>query len=153
MPGDNLQLETRLNSNAKPVGPSRLPGNLRWGISWGLFYATCLSIFVGLMAVLRGSTVYEDFGGLTTWQAAAFYYGAGITGGAVAGLLRPVQQHYWGKYFTAYLILFLVYGGCTVVVFLMMAERYPGLPLKFVLFLWAILCLGLAPIHLRFYRD
>ena len=64
------------------------------------------------MALLRGSTRYPD--GLTTWHVLAFYYSAGILGGAVFGLLRPWQHRRIGKLASAWVILYLVYGGGTI---------------------------------------
>ena len=106
------------------------------------------------MALFRHSTIYESYGGLTTWQVVAFYYAAGTTGGALFGLLQPWRTRYAGKFLTAYLLLFLVYGGGTAV-FLPMLNRVDDrpLPLWVMLAVWAILCLVLAPIYVATFNK
>jgi hypothetical protein len=127
--------------------------NVRWGIGWGLGFAAALSAFVGLMAVLRGSTSYEEVSGLSTWHVLAYYFGAGLAGGVLVGLLRPYQHHYWGKYLTAYLALLLVYGGGTAVFLPMLTADAPGPSLTTMLLGWAVVCVFLAPVYVRVFRD
>ena len=106
------------------------------------------------MAVLRRSTTYESYGRLTTWEVVAFYYAAGTIGGALFGLLQPWRTRYAGKFVTAYLLLFLVYGGGTVVflpVFDPPSER--SLPLWIFLAVWAIVCLLLAPVYVAMFKK
>jgi hypothetical protein len=112
------------------------------------------SAFIVVMAVLRGSTVYQNYGGLTTWQIIGYYCVAGAAGGAAFGLLRPMQHRYVGKFLTAYLILLLVYGGGTVVVLPAMNEDgAKPVPVAALVGAWAVLCLILAPIYVRITRD
>jgi hypothetical protein len=112
------------------------------------------SAFIVVMAVLRGSTVYQNYGGLTTWQIIGYYCGAGAAGGAAFGLLRPMQHRYVGKFLTAYLILLLVYGGGTAVVLPAMNEDgAKTVPVAALVGAWAVLCLILAPIYVRITRD
>ena len=88
------------------------------------------------------------------WQIVAFYYAAGAMGGALFGLLKPWRTRYAGKLITAYLLLFLVYGGGTAVflpIFYPPSER--SLPLWFYLALWAVLCLVLAPIYVAMFKK
>ncbi len=122
----------------------------------GLFIATGFSAFVLVMALLRGSMVYEDMGGLRTWQIVTFYYVAALVGGTVHGLLRPLRERYWGKLLTAYLLLYLVYGGGTIVFWPMMNRSVNSagpVPLSFMLLAWAVLCLVLAPIYVKVSGD
>jgi hypothetical protein len=113
--------------------------------------ATVFSAIALGMAMLRGSTDYDGF---TTWQAIAFYYLAGIAGGTVFGLLQPFRDRYVGRYLTAYLILFLVYGGGTSIFLPSWQGGDPDpVPLRSLLLLWAVLCLILAPLYVRVFRD
>ena len=126
------------------------------GVAIGLFMATGFSGFVLVMAVLRGSTVYHDMGGMTTWQIVAFYYVMGLVGGTIHGLLRPLRSHYFGKLITAYVLLYLVYGGGTIAFWPMIsADDDPAnpVPLSSILGLWLILCLILAPIYVKIMDD
>ena len=128
-------------------------GDIRSSVVMGLWFATAFSAFVLVMAVLRGSTKYEDLGGLRTWQIVAFYYVAGAVGGIVHGLLKPTRSRYLGKYLTAYLLLFLVYGGGTIAFFPMINVEAPRVPLRLLLTVWAFLCLVLAPIYVKMFDD
>ena len=124
------------------------------GLGWGLTLAAMFSAFILLMAVRRGSTVYQNYGGLSTWHFIAYYFGAGAAGGAAFGLLRPMQHRYVGKFLTAYLILLLVYGGGTAVVLPTMNEDgAKPVPVATLVGAWAVLCLILAPIYVRITRD
>jgi hypothetical protein len=86
--------------------------------------------------------------GLAWVSIVLFYYASGTAGGALYGALRPIQDRYTGQLLTAYLILFLIYGGGTVTllpVFRPQATEAFG-PL---LAVWAIVCLVLAPVYVR----
>ena len=120
------------------------------GLGWGLGLAAMFSAFILVMAVVRGSTVYDRYDGVTTWAVIVYYFSAGAAGGAFFGLLRPIQHRYIGKFITAYVILFLVYGGGTAV-FLTASSEDP--PLSSLLKWWAVLCLVLAPIYVRITRG
>ena len=63
--------------------------NLIVGIAWGLAMALIFSLLILGLAVLRGSTRYEQYG-TTTWGIIESYFGAGVLGGSVYGLLRPL---------------------------------------------------------------
>lgn len=124
------------------------------GLGWGLTLAAMFSAFILFMAVRRGSTVYQNDGGLSTWHFIAYYFGAGAAGGAAFGLLRPMQHRYVGKFLTAYLVLFLVYGGGTAVVLPAMNEAgEKPVPVAALVGVWAVLCLVLAPIYVRITRG
>lgn len=117
-------------------------------------YATAFSAFVLLMGLLRRSFEYPEYGGLTTWQVVMFYYSAGAAGGALLGVLRPIEKYYAGKLLTAYLLVFLVYGGGTAVFLPLMNKGDPHpVPLRDLLTLWALMCLVLAPVYVRVVRK
>lgn len=138
----------------EPNPKSTVAANLRWGLGWGLTLATGFSAFVGLMALFRGSTEYAQYGGLTTGRIVVFYYVAGILGDALFGLLRPLQTRYTGKLLTAYLLLFLVYGGGTATFLPLWSKGDPHpVPLRLLLAMWAVLCLVLAPIYVQVFRN
>ena len=120
---------------------------VRSGVARGIAFATCFSAFVVLMALLRGSTRYPD--GLTTWHVLAFYYSAGILGGAVFGLLRPWQHRRIGKLASAW-----VYGGGTIA-FYPLAKSATGrsVPPLALLLVWAVLCAVLAPWYVKIFSE
>lgn len=141
--------------SSSEVAPTRsLLQNVRDGIRRGVTIAAGFSGFLLIMALLRGSVVYDRYGGITTWQAIAFYFGAGIAGGALFGLLRPIQHRYAGKLVTAYLLLFLVYGGGSVAMLPILTRDDPDpVPPKILLTMWAVICLLLAPLYVRVTRS
>ena len=129
---------------------------LKLGIFVGLGFATILSLFVLVMAVLRGSTVYESMGALNTWQIIAFYYAAGVLGGSVHGLLAPLRDRYVGKLLNAYLLLLIVYGGATTAFWPMFtADQDPGDPVTIgqMWLVWLVLALPLSPIYVKIFDD
>jgi hypothetical protein len=77
--------------------PEKMPmlKNLRWGVLSGIAFATLTSLWVGGLAILRGSVRFETYG-LTIWQIMAVYFAGGVAGGAVVGLLRPVTKYRLG---------------------------------------------------------
>jgi cytochrome bd-type quinol oxidase subunit 2 len=144
------------NAKRRPSPPvyrtySNVREDVGGSVAMGLLMATGFSAFVLVMALLRGSTVYDDVGGMRTWQIIVFYYSAGVVGGIVHGLLRPLRERYWGKLLTAYLLLFLVYGGGTIAFWPMMSQDFdsPRLTLGLMLKAWGVLCLVLAPIYVK----
>ena len=125
---------------------------VRSGIGWGIAFATCFSALVVLMAVLRGSTRYPD--GLATWHVLAFYYSAGILGGAVYGLLRPWQHRRIGKLTSAWVILYLVYGGGTIAFYpLVSSSAGRSMPPLGLLIAWAVICAVLAPAYVKMFSE
>ena len=61
------------------------------GIGYGLGMAVIFSAFVGVMAVIRGSTHYDD-PPTSTLQIIRSYFIAGTLGGALFGVLRPIAR-------------------------------------------------------------
>ena len=118
---------------------------IRDGILRGLLIATAFSAFVLLTAASRDPRE-------PVWQIVGYYYAAGLLGGAIFGLLRPWQNRYAGKLLTAYLVLFLIYGGGTTVFLPTINQRYTRpLSLASLLSVWAVLCAVLAPIYVKLF--
>ena len=72
-----------------------LSQDLGWGIFWGLALAVGVTIVLVVLYALSGAQLFEDhdttFGGVV-----AVYFGGGLVGGAVVGLLRPLTRWRWG---------------------------------------------------------
>lgn len=113
------------------------------GLGGGLFF----SVIAGLRLLVFASVRGEARETLALWGLATlFYLVAGAVSGLLFGALRPFRDRYWGKFLTAYLILFVVYGGGRVAV-LPLVEENP-VPLRIIIPL-ALMCLVLAPIYVR----
>ena len=124
-------------------GHRRLPDDVRVGVLRGIAIATAFSAFVVSTARFRKPSE-------PTWRIVGFYYGAGVAGGIIFGLLRPWRHTYPGKFVTAYLILFLIYGGgSTVFLPVINHNGERPIPLATLLAIWAVLCVVLAPIYVK----
>jgi hypothetical protein len=88
---------------------ARILRNLGWGIAWGLAFAALLSLFVAVLAVLRGSAYFDPYD-LHLSQIAGLYVLAGILAGSVAGLFRPLIRSRVGGTFVGALVGPFVYG-------------------------------------------
>jgi hypothetical protein len=84
--------------------------NLLWGLAWGLGTATLFSLYVVVLALVRGTWEFEKFG-VTGTTILATYYAAGAIGGIVVGLLRPTLHHWLGSMVVGILAGMFVYGG------------------------------------------
>lgn len=134
--------EQQLANIPRSIGDDIYAGMIA-GLILGVLFALVAAIQLGRSAVPRGEFA-EPF---KIWLLAAlFYCGAGALGGLIHSLLRPIQDRYWGQFLTAYLILFLVYGGGTTAFWPMMSGK--GVSLGAMLLVWAVLCLLLAPIYI-----
>ena len=71
---------------------STLLRNLRWGVLYGLAYAAVASVWVAVIALARHETYFAQYG-LALAQLIALYALAGVAGGIVVGLLRPLTGH------------------------------------------------------------
>jgi hypothetical protein len=69
--------------------------NLGWGASWGLAFATGIALLVGATALIGGSTVLGKYG-LTAGSMLGMYFLAGLAGGLVVGLMRPLTASWLG---------------------------------------------------------
>lgn len=76
--------------------------NLRWGIVSGLIFAALFSIWVAVLALLRGSTRFEEYG-VSLWRILESYFAGGICAGAVVGLARPLTKYRIGAAFVGIL--------------------------------------------------
>ncbi len=118
------------------------------GIGLGILLSGIAALRLLVATAARGQAGEE----VRVWAlATAFYLAAGLIGGIIFGLFRPLRDRYWGQFLTAYLILFLVYGGGTVA-FLGLIENN-GASLRTLLPVWAMICLALAPIYVRITRN
>ena len=124
------------------------------GVILGLAYAVGFSA-IAAVSLTIGTIIRSMPVGLAirTWLAAiVFYLVAGAAGGAVYGALRPVQDRYYGRFLTAYLILWLVYGGATVAFWPVIGRDSGRVTLPGMLAVWGVLAAVLAPIYLRVTR-
>jgi hypothetical protein len=69
--------------------------DLGWGIFWGLAFALILTIVLVVLYAVNGAELFESHD--TTFAGVvAVYFGGGLVGGAVVGLLRPLTHWRWG---------------------------------------------------------
>ena len=130
---------------AVPKSPRRL--DVERGIKKGFQFAAGLAIIatvILLVAAVSGKA--PPTGAFTIWgRSLLFYLVAGAAGGALYGFLRPIQNRYFGRLLTAYLIVFMVYGGASVAIALLLEPT--NAPIRGVLVLSAVLSLLLAPAY------
>lgn len=74
---------------------STLSGNLAWGLKYGLGLAALFSILVSVLALIRGSD-WNPTHQVSTRSLILGYAVAGVLGGLVVGLLRPLTTHRLG---------------------------------------------------------
>ena len=124
--------------------------DVREGIRTGLRYAAGLSV-IATAAIAVGVARGAAGQAVVIWLAAvACYFLAGTLGGALYGWLRPARSKLWGRLLTAYLVLFLVYGGGSVAfypLFVLADPTIRAVPVLPMVGFWAVLCLGLAPVY------
>lgn len=122
-------------------------GDLRRGVGTGLALACGLSLVAGARLLLEAAGAD---GAPRIWMLATVYYlVAGVLGGTVWALLRPIQDRYWGRYLTASLIIFLVYGG---VAFLLPLIDGEPVDVPQMLAVCAVVGLVMAPLYVRVAR-
>src|SRR2546422_2676274 len=116
----------------------------------GLRYAFTFSV-IATVAIAVGARQGAPSPALLIWVAAVFFYVlAGTVGGALYGWLRPARNVLWGRLLTAYLILFLVYGGGSIAfypLFVSVDQGVAKVPLLLLVAVWAVLCLLLSPVY------
>ena len=88
--------------------------NVRWGLRWGLLFATAFSLWVLAASLLRGSFDWPQYG-TTTWGVVAAYYVAALIGGTAVGILRPLSNWRIGTFVLGWIVGSLVYGAVAVV--------------------------------------
>ncbi len=130
--------------------PEERRADVRDGIRTGLRYALGLSV-IATAAIAVGIAKGAPGQAALVWLAAvAFYFIAGTLGGALYGGLRPFRSKLWGRLLTAYLLLFLVYGGGSVAfypLFVLADPEIRGVPVLLMVGVWAALCVVLAPVY------
>ncbi len=130
--------------------PEQRRADVRDGIRTGLRYALTFSI-IATVAIVVGTRQGAPGQALLIWLVAVFFYVlAGTFGGALYGWLRPARNVLWGRLLTAYLILFLVYGGGSIAfypLFVSADQDLAKVPILLLVAVWALLCLVLAPVY------
>ncbi|HYT89778.1 MAG TPA: hypothetical protein VEL76_13805 [Gemmataceae bacterium] len=111
-------MSRRLAPRADAARPSplvRLGENVIFGLAWGFILAVLFSLFVGLMALLRGSAYYTQYD-TTTGEIIRSYFLAGLLAGSVFGFLRPLGQTRLGTTVLGMAVGPFVYGavGATI---------------------------------------
>jgi hypothetical protein len=70
-------------------------GNLAWGLRYGVAFAVLFSLLVGVLAILRGSDWNSTYQ-VSTLSVVLGYCIAGVLGGLLVGLLRPIATGRFG---------------------------------------------------------
>ena len=124
------------------------------GVKKGLDFAvglTLLAVVALVIPVVSGKA--PILAALAVWGLSIlFYVFMGVVGGALYGLLRPIQHRYIGRYLTTFLILFLAHA---IVIVILLPLKYSDLEigrLSLILFGVALVCLVLAPFYLAIAR-
>jgi hypothetical protein len=90
--------------------PRRLLGDLRWGLAWGIGLAVFFSIYVGVLFILDRIGTNDPSMETRGFQfVITAYFGGGIAGGLIAGLLRPASRWPLGAMAMGILVAFPVY--------------------------------------------
>ena len=92
-----------------------LLSNVGFGIAWGLGMAFVFSLLVGMLALLRGSDWNPRYQ-VSTLAVIRGYFLAGLVGGAVFGLLRPLAQSRLGAAIVGVIVGPFVYGAIATTV-------------------------------------
>jgi hypothetical protein len=151
------------SSNAQPQSKKTITDNLAWGIGWGLGFAVLVSIIAGVRLFI-GLGVY----GLTlaardeisarnpeelTWVLAVFplYFAAGILGGIVVGLLRPLTKYMPGSVSVGMIVGTIVYATMGTLAIGMENEKF----LSWINVSTSIICGVLVggPVGYKFWKD
>ena len=69
--------------------------NVIWGIRWGMVLAAVAAFFALLTYLTGGSSEFHTRN-TTLLRVLGGYVLAGVTGGALFGMFRPVVDHLWG---------------------------------------------------------
>lgn len=72
--------------------------NLRWGIGYGLLFASFYSLFVLMLYTFRGDEPFRA-NEISAPVAVVAYFFGGVAGGAIVGLLRPLTKWRIGAMF------------------------------------------------------
>jgi hypothetical protein len=91
--------------SVSPQPKRTLLENLRWGVKWGLGMAIGFSVYVAvLFGVISVGSWHNMFAGATLSVVVAAYFAGGISGGLIAGALRPLGRWPLGKMAMGFLV-------------------------------------------------
>ena len=97
--------------------PRRLFADLRWGFTWGIGLAVVFSAYVAVLLFLDAlGTENPLFGTRPLWFIGAAYFAGGMSGGVIAGLLRPASRWPLGAMAMGILVAFPAYWAVSLVV-------------------------------------
>ena len=147
---NNRMARNRKRKAKRHVGPrtkEQRREDVSKGVDRGMQFAGGFSLIATVLAIITVASEGDLLEGLLALVLLiVFYFAIGAAGGALYGWMRPIQDRYWGKFLTAYLIVFLVYGGGTIA-FWPLLEDMRQVPLAWLLGAWAILSIVLAPAY------
>jgi hypothetical protein len=130
--------------------PDERRADVRDGIRTGHRYAVGLSVIATAGIAVGVAKGAPGEAALVWLTAVAFYFIAGTLGGALYGWLRLFRTKLWGRLLTAYLILFLVYGGGSMAFYPLFAATDPEIrrvPVLLMVGIWAVLSVILSPFY------
>lgn len=121
--------------------------DVRQGVRAGLRLAIGLAAVASVIIMINA--IHSPSGNpFVAWLLVlAFYLIAGVLGGGLFGLLRPLGKRFWGRALIAYLVLVLVYAGGTVALYPLISQRPNPPSLSGLLITAAILCVIMAPVY------
>jgi hypothetical protein len=89
---------------------------LKWGFAWSLSFATCFSVWAGIVASLQHRTYFPQYH-ISIWGIIGAYYVASLFGGVALGFLYFLVNHRWGAPVLGFLLGFVFYTACGVAMF------------------------------------
>src|SRR4051812_44073909 len=95
---------------------TKLPSNLRWGVTWGLLMSGMYCLVALLLYIIRGPTLFAKYG-LTLGTLMLTYVVGGITGGWIVGVLRPLTHWRFGAILVGISVGFVVYGAAGIAMY------------------------------------
>ena len=98
-----------------PRRRTTVPQNIAWGLQYGALLALFFSLFVGLLALWRGADWNPTYK-VSTWSVVLGYWIAGIFGGLLVGVLRPLATGRFGNTLVGVLIGAFGYSAVMLVV-------------------------------------
>lgn len=85
--------------------------DIRWGLHRGLCIAAVFCIYVVIMAVMQRSIAFDRYGS-NVFQLLLMYLAGGTLGGAISGLLRPLNRTLLGGALIGALASIPFWMGC-----------------------------------------
>jgi hypothetical protein len=80
--------------NYRPAPPgwtTRARTNVRWALGWSIPMALAYCAWAGVVALLQGSTHFDQFG-VTLWTVMGTYLASALVAGILLGLCRPLLR-------------------------------------------------------------